>query len=57
MEIIVPFCNHTVLSRCTKKSVQYFWLTKNLKKRRHPQEEEVTPLVVPQPISVRDVCL
>lgn len=58
MEIIVPFCSCTVLSRYTKKSVQYFWLAKNLKKRRHPQKEEVTPfLVVWQLTFVRDVYL
>lgn len=43
MEIIIPFYSYDVSSRYVKKSVWYFWLAKNLRKRRHLQEEEVIP--------------
>lgn len=43
MEIIIPFYIYSVSSRRVKKSVWYFCLAENLRKRRPLQEEEVIP--------------
>lgn len=41
MNVNLPFCSCTLLSRWANTSVSYFWLAKNLKKKRHPQEEKI----------------
>lgn len=42
MNVNLPFCSCTLLSRWADTSVSYFWLAENLIFLRHPQEEEIT---------------